>query len=286
MFRDLEIWLNHFEYHAEHPRRVPSGLSAVLKPQERRLIARSIGVFQLGEGCGGRWAPGRRERSARTGRAGADRSWPERRPWATGAVPPGAPAERAGLAGREEAPGTVLPTVARIMELMSYEQQRHAALLHAFMADHGLPLKRTDWTDFVFCCLRRIGGLEYRLHLFVTAELIASVYYRALEVVTGCQRLKVLCRTLVADELAHIGLQSQLLLTLRARKSAPLRGAIRLAHRAFFVTTASVVYMTHRRVLRAAGYDLGGFVRACSSQYDFYLEPPSRAQRTPTLEVR
>ena len=78
----------------------------------------------------------------------------------------------------------------------------------------------------MFCCLRRLGGLEYRLCLFVTAELIASVYYRALEVATGCQRLKVLCRTLVADELAHIGLQSQLLLIFRTRKSAPARAAI------------------------------------------------------------
>ncbi len=235
MFRDLEIWLNHFEYHAQHPRCVPADLSDELKPEERRLIGRSIAAFQLGEECDGRallqtvWC------YAQTHKA--------------------------------------TPLV-RIMELFIKEEQRHAALLLAFMEDHGLPPKRTDWTDFVFCCLRRLGGFEYRLHLFVTAELIASVYYRALEVVTGCQRLKVLCRTLVADELAHIGLQSQLLLTLRTRKSAPLRAAIRLAHRTFFATTACVVYMTHRRVLRTAGYDLEGFLRACSSQYAFYLEPP------------
>ncbi len=251
MFRDLEIWLNHFEYHAQHPRRIPAGLSDVLKPEERALIARSIAVFQLGEQCGGRGAPGRP--------VWADRCGPERPP---------------RMAGRVEAPGTVPATLVRIMELMTHEQQRHGALLLTFMEDHGLPPKRTDWTDFVFCCLRRIGGLEYRLHLFVAAELVASVYYRALEVATGCQRLKVLCRTLVADELAHIGLQSQLLLTLRAQKSVPVRAATRWAHRAFFAATAGVVYMTHRRVLRAAGYDLEGFLRACSGQYAFYLEPP------------
>jgi len=238
MFRDLEIWLNHFEYHAQHPRRVPAGLSDELKAEERRLIGRSLAAFQLGLQCEER-----------------------------------------------EAPGRVPAPLARIMELMSHEQQRHAALLHSFMEDHGLPPKRTDWTDFVFCCLRRLGGFEYRLHLFVTAELIASVYYRALEVATGCQRLKVLCRTLVADELAHIGLESQWLLALRTRKSAPLRAAIRLAHRAFVATTAGVVYLTHRRVLCATGYDLEGFVRACSSQYAFYLEPP-RGQHTPTVELR
>jgi hypothetical protein len=235
MFRDLEIWLNHFEYHAQHPRCVPAGLSDVLKPQERQLIARSIATFQLGEDC--------------DGQALTQMVW--------------------RYSGDHER-----TQLMRIMELYIHEQQRHAALLHTFMEDHGLRPKRTDWTDFVFCCLRRIGGFEYRLHLFVTAELIASVYYRALEMATGCQRLKVLCRTLVADELAHIGLQSQLLLTLRTRKPAPLRASIRLAHRVFFATTACVVYMTHRRVLRGAGYDLKSFLRACSSQYAFYLEPP------------
>jgi hypothetical protein len=235
MFRDLEIWLNHFEYHAQHPRQVPAGLSDVLKPEERRLIERSLAVFQLGEQCDGKSLLRVICRYAQTHKTKA---------------------------------------LVRIIELFIKEQQRHAALLHLFMEDHGLRAKRTDWTDFVFCCLRHIGGFEYRLHLFVTAELIASVYYRALEVATGCQRLKVLCRTLVADELAHIGLQSQLLLTLRANKSAPARVASRLLHRAFFAATAVVVYATHRRVLRAAGYHLESFLRACSSQYDFYLEPP------------
>jgi len=256
MFRDLEIWLNHFEYHAQHPRCIPAGLSDRLNSDEHRLIGRSLSAFQLGEQCEGRGAPSR----------------PERRPW---------------MAGRVEAPGTVPETLVRIMTLISHEQQRHASLLSAFMHDHGLPLKRTDWTDFVFCCLRRVGGFEYRLHLFVAVELIASVYYRALEVATGCQRLKVLCRTLVADELAHIGLQSQLLLTLRARKTPAARGAIRWLHRAFFTATAGVVYLTHRPVLRVAGYDLGGFLRACASQYAFYLEPPVTCrERTPSHEVR
>src|SRR5215469_9873645 len=143
MFRDLEIWLNHFEYHAQHPRCVPAGLSDVVE-------------------------------------------------------------------------------------------------------DHDIPRKQTDATDFVFCCLRRLGRFETRLHILVAAELIANVYYRALESATGCQRLKVLCRTLVADELAHIGLESQLLLTLRTRKPAVVRAGARLFHKAFFTCAASAVYLTHR----------------------------------------
>jgi hypothetical protein len=46
---DFEVWLNHFEYHAQHSRRVPHGMSGRLTPDERRLISGSIATFQLGE---------------------------------------------------------------------------------------------------------------------------------------------------------------------------------------------------------------------------------------------
>src|SRR5215469_16498175 len=207
MFRDLEIWLNHFEYHAQHPRCVPAGLSDVLKDEERRLIARSIAVFQLCE------------------------------------QPEGTSLLRSARRFAEKHNAAQLT---RITELFVNEQQRHATLLRAFMEDHGIACKQADATDFVFSCLRRLGRFETRLHVLVAAELIANVYYRALESATGCQRLKVLCRTLVADELAHIGLESQLLLTLRSRKPAVVRAGARLFHKAFFTCAASAVYLTHR----------------------------------------
>jgi hypothetical protein len=236
MFRDLEIWLNHFEYHAEHPRCVPAGLSDVLKPGERRLIARSVAVFQLCE------------------------------------QPEGSALLRSA---RRFAEKHKAPQLLRITELFIREQQRHATLLRAFMEHHGIARKHTDLTDFVFCCLRRLGGFGACLRILVCAELIANVYYRALEAATGCQRLKILCRILVADELAHIGLESQLLLALRARLPAPLRAVSRLLHRGFFASAAVIVYLTHRAVLRGAGYGVGSFVRVCATQYAFYMEPPS-----------
>ena len=108
MFRDLEIWLNHFEYHAAHPRCVPSGLSDVLKPEERRLIARSIATFQVCE---------QPEGSAllRSARRFAEK--------------------------HKAAP------ITRITELFIREQQRHGALLREFMHDHGIQTKQTDRTD-------------------------------------------------------------------------------------------------------------------------------------------
>jgi hypothetical protein len=231
---DLKIWLNHFEYHAERPRCIPTGLGDELRPEERRLIASSIATFQLGEQSEG-----------------------------------GTLLRAAGRFARAHQ----LPSLVRIMELFIREEQRHASLLRSFMEDHRIPLKSSHWTDHVFRRLRRLAGLELYMCVLITAELIGNVYYRVLAAATGCQRLKVLCRTLVADELVHVAFESQLLLALRAARPARARMLIRSTHRAFFAGTATVVWLTHRVLLRHSGYDGRTFLRLCLAQYDFYLEP-------------
>jgi hypothetical protein len=231
---DLEIWLNHFEHHALHPGRVPQSLSDVLRPDELRLIASSIAAFQLGEQSEGRTLLRAAERFARAKQ---------------------------------------IPHLVRIIELLIREEQRHASLLRTFMEDHCMQLKTTDWTDRVFRRIRRLAGLQLYLCVLISAELIGNVYYRALESVTDCERLQGLCRTIVSDELAHVGFESQLLFALQAGRAAPLRGLTRSAHRIFFASTAAVVWLTHRRVLRRAGHSARSFLRSCLAQYEFYLEP-------------
>ena len=236
MLTNLRVWLNHFEYHAEQPRGASGGSRSALRPEERRLIARSIAIFQLGEQSDG------------TGLLRA--------------------AYRFAAAQGDE----LLP---RIMELFIREEQRHARLLREFMEEHGIRAKCRHWSDALFRRLRGLAGFELYLHVLVTAELIGNVYYRALESVTGCQRLKVLCRTLIADELAHVGYESDLILELRARKPAAARVLIRLVHRALFCGAACAVWISHRAVLRRAGHTGGEFLRCCLAQYAFHLEPPA-----------
>jgi hypothetical protein len=227
---DLEIWLNHFEHHVRHPTPIPHGLSDVMRPDELQLIASSIATFQLGEQSEGRTLRRAAEHFARANQ---------------------------------------LPHLVGIIELLIREEQRHASLLRAFMQDHRIPLKRADWTDWAFRHIRRLAGLRLYLYVLISAELIGHVYYRALESATDCLRLRALCRTIVADELAHVGFESQLLLSMQAGRAAPLRWA----HRIFFAGTAIVVWITHRAVLRRAGHGARSFLRSCRAQYRFYLGP-------------
>ena len=115
---DFQIWLNHFEYHAQHPRCVPPGLSDHLRPDERRLIASSIATFQLGEQSEGRALLRAAQRFAH---------------------------------------GRPIPALVRIVDLFIREEQRHAASLRAFMEHHHIALKRIDWTDRVFRLVRRLA---------------------------------------------------------------------------------------------------------------------------------
>lgn len=236
MFPNLQIWLNHFEYHAAQPRAVAEAPESGLTADERRLIARSLAIFQLGEQSDG-----------------------------------------SGLlaAARRFATARNAEPLPRIVELFIREEQRHAALLLEFMSKHDIAARRHHWTDAVFRFARRLAGFELYLNVLVTAELVGNVYYRALESATGCRRLKLLCRTLLADELAHVGFESELILVLRSRRSAALQSLARLAHRTFFRITSSVVWLTHRALLRDAGYSAAAFLRACGAQYAFHLDPPA-----------
>jgi hypothetical protein len=245
MLPDLRIWLNHFEYHAQHPRGIPEDLADVLTGRERALIASSIATFQLGE-----YSRGQPLRSS---------------------------VYRIAL--RHD-----MPELTRIMELLVREERHHADLLREFMSDHGMRVKNHAPTNLGFRAIRRLAAFELYLHVLVTAELIGNVYYRALETATGCQRLKILCRTLVADELAHIGFESELLRELRARRSAVPRAFMKIAHRAFFIGVALTVWMAHHEVLRKGGYDAGTFLRMCRAQFAFYLDLPgfSKGKVEPT----
>lgn len=242
MLPNLKVWLNHFEYHSEHPRRMPEGIPNVLTAAERQLIAPSIATFQLGEQSSG---------------------------------------SNLLRAAYRFAHRHAAPEVARITELLIREEQQHAVLLKGFMADHAIPTQRSHWTDRVFRRIRKRSELEFALAVLLTAELIGNVYYRALETATGCQKLRLLCRMLVADELAHVGFESDLLLSIRAEKAAPARIALDLAHRTFLTCTAVVVWTTHRAVLKQSGYGLAGFLRACVAQYRFYLQPPHVLTQSP-----
>ncbi|HEY6457444.1 MAG TPA: hypothetical protein VIY90_19375 [Steroidobacteraceae bacterium] len=240
MLHDLPIWLAHFRSQAAHPRRVPTTLDDTLTGRERRLIAQSIATFQLGENS------------------------------------PGAHL-RAAVRHHRGSPDPHVLT--EIFDLLIAEAQRHASLLGAFMQDHEIPRRERACTDQALRALCRRGGLEARLRILVSAQIIGIVYYRALEGVTDCRRLQILCRTIAADGLAHVAFESQLLLQMRSRRHGIAKLLSSACEQALFSAAALLLFATHRRVLKSAGYAAALFVRDCRSQYAFYLKWPPALRR-------
>jgi len=242
MLQDLTVWLAHFRSQAAHPRQVPTTLDDTLSARERRLIEGSIATFQLGESSAG---------------------------------------TQLRRAVRQHCPEPENAALVEIFDLFIAEEQRHARLLGEFMQDHEIAARERALTDQAFRRLRRLGGLEARLRLLLSAAIIGIVFYRALEVVTDCRRLQILCRTLVADELVHVAFESQLLLAMKSRRSGLTKLLLGTWEQCVLGAAALVVWATHRRVLKCAGYGPLLFLRDCGSQYAFYLKwpPAPRASR-------
>ncbi len=240
MLQDLPIWLAHFRSQAAHPRLVPTTLDDTLTGRERRLIAQSIATFQLGESSQG---------------------------------------AHLRTAVRDQRGSQDPHACSEIFDLLIAEEQRHASLLGAFMQDHEIPRCERAVTDQAFRALRRLGGLEARLRILVSAQIIGIVYYRALEGVTDCRRLQILCRTIAADELVHVAFESQLLLQRRGGKHAFVKLLTGAWEQCVLTAAALVVFATHRRVLKSAGYGPALFVHDCRSQYAFYLKSPPALRR-------
>jgi hypothetical protein len=236
MFANLTIWLNHFEYHAAKPRTLAPEASDVLTGEERAAIADSLAAFRL-----------REQRAA----------------------PLLAAAERFAAAH-------ACPELIRIVSLLIHEEQRHAALLGAFLDAHGLPRRQPRAPRRLRGYWRDRAGFGAALSMLLAGELIGIVYYRALETATRCERLRALCRMLLADEHAHVGFESTLLLQLRGERAGAWSALERGAHRLLFTAMTLAVWQRHARLLRRAGYGPASFVTACRAQYEFYLEPAAQ----------
>jgi hypothetical protein len=241
MYTDLRVWLDHFDYHATRRCVMPEGRRLGLRQEERHLIAASLATFLQDSGIEG--AP---LLAATVRHAGGDES-------------------------------ALLP---KVLALVVAEKQHHAGLLRCFMNQHGLVPAAPARNHGFFCALAPSYSLmpgtefEARLMSLATGDLIGKVYLRALEAATGCRQLRALCRMLVADQLAHIGFESDLLRALHAHHAPLIRGMRALALRTHFTSKTVSAWIAHRPVLETAGYSVSTFIQACSAQWTFYLEAP------------
>ena len=227
--RTSQDWVQYFRRNGFVAMRVPWHLGADLIPEEKTAIARSIGLFQLGERSEGRHLM----QYART--------------WA----------ERCGDAAYTEA-----------IRMLIAEEQRHSGALTRFMEMNGIPRLTHGFSDGIFRRLRNlVGSLEISISVLVTAEIIAKVYYPALHAATDSLVLRAICEQLYRDEAAHVVFQTEQLARIRATRSVPGICATGILHRILFYPTAVLIALSHSAVIRRAGLRLWSFLWRCRREF-------------------
>lgn len=223
-------WRLYFEENARSLLEIPWDLGSELTPQEAEAVSRSIREFQAGESSEGKHL----FRYAQ---------------------------EYARQTGDQE--------YVQSVRLFIREEQRHARDLGRFLKLNGIPLVRTTFTDRVFRKLRNLfGGLEISVAVLITAEIIAKVYYAALQQATRSVILRRLCDQILRDELRHVQFQAEQLARLRAGRSRSGRAATMGLQRFLYMGTVLVVWHFHRQAIRRGGMSFGHCWRSCWKEFN------------------
>src|SRR2546428_4179361 len=201
-----ERWYWHFLEKRDSPCALPWHDSYLLCAAERRLVARSIQQFQLGE-----WARGR------------------------GLV------RRASSHSLFATDSRFLP----VLELFIAEEQGHSSILGRFLDREGIPRLTSHWLDRVFRRLRKLAGLEVCATVLVTAEVLAIPFYQALRDATRSHLLRSICIRILFDEAPHLNYQALTLGLVRRPLCNKARGIRFLCHSILFHCTALLLWQQH-----------------------------------------
>jgi hypothetical protein len=159
------------------------------------------------------------------------------------------------------------PLFVGALDLFIKEEQQHSRYLAAFMESQHIPLVPRHWVDSIFRKLRGLAGLELSIAVLVTAELIAVPYYRALCGATGSPILKLICTRILEDEANHLKYQSSIFARIVSERPSFCQRVLSGLHRLFLLGTLLVVWVEHRAVFEAGGYDFRRFKNETLSEF-------------------
>jgi hypothetical protein len=156
---------------------------------------------------------------------------------------------------------------AAAMRLFIQEEEGHADMLGQFMDRQGIPRLQSHWLHNIFRSLGRSLGLVHMVRVILTAEVVATIYYRAMYTATFSGLLQQLCRRILLDEEMHLIFHCLAIRQLSPRRNWLSAWLWKQAYRGLMAGTALIVYLSCRRALRAGGYGLGRFCAAIATEY-------------------
>jgi hypothetical protein len=153
------------------------------------------------------------------------------------------------------------------VELFIREEQRHGELLGRWLDLTGAGRIKSNWGDTLFRAARYIlRNIEAWTTPVVMVEVLAMIYYNAIRRSTRSTVLTAICKQLLADEVPHVRFQCERLAMLVRDRPALLFLLTMLLHRSGFALVVVLVWLGHRRALRAGGYTWRHYWRAAWSR--------------------
>ncbi len=223
-----EAWLAYYRQNNASLLDIPWDADYSLSSDERQAISKSLAEFQKGESSEG---------------------------------------QHLITAAREHAAASGDSFYLETTSLFIKEEQRHARELRRYLDLRGIPVAESAWPDSVFRLLRRPGGVEVSICVLVTAEIIAQVYYPALQRATNDPVLIRLCEQIISDEMAHVAFQAERIADLR-KSASKLRTKVSLfSQRILFFGTVFVVWIQHKSVFIQAGFRFSDYWNDCWKYY-------------------
>jgi hypothetical protein len=211
---DSRRWLEYFRSNQGEPEEIPWERSAPPSPAFRQTLIESLQQFQLGENASGLHFL---ELARAHARVVNDPDFPE------------------------------------AIALFIAEEQRHSSLLARYLRSIGAPLLKRHWIHSVFRRIRHWAGLETKVTVLVTAEIMAVPYYRAVLETTRCPALKAICHRVLREESQHLLFQGNTLRRLRRVRPGWWVAATGLAQELLLAGTCLATWAEHRRIFSAAG---------------------------------
>jgi hypothetical protein len=145
------------------------------------------------------------------------------------------------------------PDFPEAIALFIAEEQRHSSLLARYLRRVGAPLLRRHWIHSVFRRIRHWAGLESKVTVLVTAEILAVPYYRAVMESARCPALRAICQRILREEAQHLLFQGNTLRRLQLERPAWWVSATHGVQELFLAATCLATWFEHRQVFATAG---------------------------------
>jgi bacterioferritin (cytochrome b1) len=215
-----EYWVNHFQQNAKF-QRIDWEIAPQLQTKEKHTILRSLQAWQLGE------------------------------------TSEGLHLLHAAKKYANKTNDFIYPIA---VELFIKEEQKHGNNLGKYLDLIGEKRIEKDWGDTLFRKVRYFNtNMETWTLAVITVESAAQLFYQSLKDATQCPLLKQICEDILIDEEQHIHFQTERMRTVCSTKTAASRLLRFWMYKAFYFSTALLVWFGHRAVFKAGGYGFWGY---------------------------